>query len=52
MCHGFDSYDWSSKADEEPEEPEETADKPSFAADEPAEDVNILTDGGDEEDAE
>lgn len=49
MCHGFDAYDWSREVDEESEE---TANEPSFATDESAEDVNILTDGGDENDAE
>ena len=42
-------YDWSSATDTEQEE---TADDPSFAADEPAEEVDILTDGGDENDDE
>ena len=55
MCHGFTPRDWSSEtADEFDEEPEEEADsgQPSFLEDEPAEDAEILTDGGEGEDDE
>jgi len=46
MCHEFDYRAWSRDAEEsEEEEPDE----PSFLNDEPAKDVEILTDGGDDE---
>jgi len=45
MCHEFDYRAWSRDTEEEAEE---EADEPSFLNDEPAEDVEILTDGGDE----
>jgi len=47
MCHGFDARDWSREIEDEPEE-EKEADEPSFAKEEPAENAEILTDGGDE----
>ncbi|MFB6206906.1 MAG: hypothetical protein ABEJ05_10320 [Haloglomus sp.] len=48
MCHGFTPRDWSSeRADEFEEElTEDETEEPSFVEDEPAEDVEILTDGG------
>jgi hypothetical protein len=46
MCHGFDARDWSREIEDEPEK--EEIDEPSFAKEEPAEDAEILTDGGDE----
>lgn len=45
MCHGFRTRDWSREAEEESEE---TTEDPSPFNDEPAEDVEILTDGGDD----
>jgi len=49
MCHGFDSRDWRIEQEDEPEdEAEEIESDPSFLNDETAEDVEILTDGGDE----
>jgi hypothetical protein len=46
MCHGHGGRRWSRNV--ESEETEED-DEPSFLNDETAEDVEILTDGGDEE---
>lgn len=43
MCHDYGSRDWSRTADEEPDE------EPSLPDREPAEDVEIVTDGGDKE---
>jgi hypothetical protein len=50
MCHGFTPRDWSSETAEEFEEEldEAAEEEPSFLEDEPAEDVEIVTDGGDE----
>lgn len=49
MCHGFTPREWSSEmADEfEAELAERESEAPSFAEEEPAEDVELLTDGGD-----
>jgi hypothetical protein len=48
MCHGYTPRDWSSEVAEEfEEELEEETDDPSFVEEEPAEDVELLTDGGD-----
>jgi NAD kinase len=49
MCHGYTPRDWSSEVAEEfAEELEEAeTDDPSFVENEPAEDIEILTDGGD-----
>lgn len=44
MCHHTTNYEWSHDAEEKQEEEE-----PSFPEKEPAEDVEILTDGGDED---
>jgi hypothetical protein len=49
MCHGFDGRSWSRELELEDEPDEETADDPSFAKEEPVEDAEILTDGGDED---
>lgn len=52
MCHGYRS-DWDDPEEEyerfleEPDEPP-TGEDPSFLEDEAAEDVELLTDGGDE----
>jgi len=46
MCHGFEGRDWSRETEEESDE---TDDEPSFLNDEPADNVEILTDGGDDE---
>jgi hypothetical protein len=48
MCHGSDRRAWERETEEE-DEPME-AEEPSFLEDEPAEDVELLTDGGDEDD--
>jgi hypothetical protein len=47
MCHGFDSRDWRIEQEDERED-EEVESDPAFLKDETAEDVDILTDGGDE----
>lgn len=46
MCHGFKTRDWTRESEEESEA---MTDDPSPFDDEPAEDVEILTDGGDSE---
>jgi hypothetical protein len=46
MCHGFKPRDRTAETDEEEAEPTEA--DPEFLNDEPAEDVEIVTDGGDE----
>jgi hypothetical protein len=60
MCHGFDSRRsrrWSERTADEDRERAEDADEdaePEFLVDEPADDVELLTDGsgdGDDEDA-
>jgi hypothetical protein len=61
MCHGFDSRRsrrWSERTADEDRESAEDADEdgaPEFLVDEPAEDVELLTDGsgddGDDADA-
>jgi hypothetical protein len=50
MCHHYDARRWDDRttADEESEEPEES-ETPAFLVEESAEDVDLLTDGGDEE---
>ncbi|WP_192918485.1 hypothetical protein [Salinigranum salinum] len=52
MCHHVDSYRWDVRTadefDEEPDESEEP-ETPAFLVEESAEDVDLLTDGGDEE---
>jgi len=47
MCHEFEHHAWSRDTEEAPEK--EEADGPPFLNDEPAEEVEILTDGGDED---
>ncbi len=48
MCHGFTPRDrFTEKADETEDEP--TDSEPDFLNDEPAEDVELITDGGDED---
>jgi len=44
MCHGYDARRWRRTAEEDPEGPDE---EPSFLDNEPAEDVELLTDGDD-----
>lgn len=46
MCHGHSPSEWSRSSEDESEKASE---KPSPAEEEPAEDVEILTDGGDDE---
>lgn len=51
MCHSYDARRWTRTAEEDPEDPEDPGDpdeKPSFLDEEPAEDVELLTDGGDD----
>jgi hypothetical protein len=45
MCHEFDAHDWS-RSEEETDDLEEA--DPSFLNDEASEEVELLTDGGDE----
>jgi len=45
MCHGHSPSEWSR---EDEEETEDVTEHPSLSETEPAEDVEILTDGGDE----
>ena len=47
MCHEFDAHDWARESEEE--ESENEADEPSFLNEEPAKDVELLTDGGDDD---
>jgi len=47
MCHSYDARRWSRTTEENPDEPGEPDDEPSFLDEEPAEDVELLTDGGD-----
>ncbi|ERH06468.1 MAG: hypothetical protein J07HN4v3_02086 [Halonotius sp. J07HN4] len=49
MCFEYDKYDRSSEVEQEAEEELE---EPSVKSEEPATDVNILTDGGAEDDDE
>lgn len=42
MCHSYDARRWSRATEEE-----DTEDDPAFLEDEAAEDVELLTDGGD-----
>jgi hypothetical protein len=50
MCHHIDSRRWDERTtvEEETDEAKEP-ETPEFLAEEPAEDVDLLTDGGDEE---
>lgn len=48
MCHGFRDRDRSTDSEKQLDEEELEESDPSFFNDEPAEDVEILTDGGDE----
>jgi len=45
MCHSYDARRWT-RTDEEDPEASET--EPSFLEEEPAEDVELLTDGGED----
>jgi hypothetical protein len=49
MCHGYTPRDWSSERTEEFEAELEEETDPSFLEDEPAEDVELVTDGGEGE---
>lgn len=46
MCHGHSPREWSRSSEKESETATED---PSLSEEEPAEDVEILTDGGDDE---
>lgn len=51
MCHHFDARPWDERTveeDETDEVPREDAEAPTFLEEEPATDVDLLTDGGDE----
>jgi hypothetical protein len=56
MCHGFDSRRsrrWSERtAEEDRERAAEEDEEPDFLLDEPAEDVELLTDGSGDGDAD
>ncbi|MFB6156677.1 MAG: hypothetical protein ABEJ34_02410 [Haloferacaceae archaeon] len=47
MCHHYDRVSWEERADSEEEDADEEWTPDPFS-DEPAEDVEVLTDGGDE----
>ena len=47
MCHGFTPRDRYTEQADEDEAPTEA--EPAFLNDEPAEDVELITDGGDED---
>ena len=49
MCHGHDVRRWTRTAEEDPEDPDESDEEPAFLDGEPAEDVELLTDGGDDD---
>jgi hypothetical protein len=50
MCHHIDSHRWEKRTTVDEESDDLEADeKPEFLVEESAEDVNLLTDGGDEE---
>jgi hypothetical protein len=49
MCHHFDSRRWDERTTLEETDESEEAETPEFLAEEAAEDVDLLTDGGDEE---
>jgi hypothetical protein len=51
MCHHYDARGWEDRTtvDEETEEPESEPETPEFLAEEAAEDVDLLTDGGDDD---
>ncbi len=52
MCHHIDDRRWEAHATDEygtdDAEDSEEPDEPAFLVDDPAEDVDLLTDGGDE----
>jgi hypothetical protein len=48
MCHSYDARRWTRTVEEDPEEPDDPEEEPSFLEDEPADDVELLTDGGDD----
>jgi hypothetical protein len=52
MCHYFDARPWDERtveAEAADEGAREEAEQPTFLDEEPATDVDLLTDGGDEE---
>lgn len=49
MCHSYDARRWNRTAEQESEESEEPDENPSFLDEEAAEDVELLTDGGDDD---
>jgi len=51
MCHHIDDRRWNAHTtdDEVEVEDSEEPDEPAFLVDDPAEEVDLLTDGGDEE---
>lgn len=50
MCHHFDRVSWEERAESEEETQEKTEEwQPDEFSDEPAEDVEVLADGGESE---
>jgi hypothetical protein len=49
MCHHIDSHRWEARTTDEREDDAEEPERPEFLVEESAEDVDLLTDGGDEE---
>lgn len=50
MCHSHDARRWDRTAEETEAETDDPEEDPSFFDDDPAEDVELLTDGGDGDD--
>jgi len=48
MCHSYDARRWTRSTEEDTEEPDEPDEEPSFLDEERADDVELLTDGGDD----
>lgn len=48
MCHSYDARRWTRTVEEDSEDPEEPDEEPSFLDEERAEDVELLTGGGDD----
>ena len=48
MCHHFDERRWEEQPTDDPLDADEESETPEFLAEEPADDVELLTDGGDD----
>ncbi|WP_436909567.1 hypothetical protein [Halosimplex marinum] len=48
MCHEYATRVWNREPEDEEREPESADEMPAFANEEGSEDVEVLTDGGDE----